>query len=154
MSIKRKYPVPKTIKKAVAVIAFIPIITGIFTAAMAYFARDEGQDFMSVWLPTWAMVALLIAPIGFIMLILIDKILDALMPNGSKALKSFLQGVIMALLIEAFMATITTYQVNGFEGPFMTVWTTALMAGLPLAAVASVIVTLFVKPRVEAFLRS
>jgi len=145
---------PKILKKIAVMVPFVAFMTGIMTAAMTYFARSGDQAFLGAWLPTWAMAALLMAPIGLTMFFITGKMLNALLPNVSKVVLTIAQGVIMALVMESFMASITTYQVNGFDSAFGGVWIKALLAGLPVAAVMSVLMTFFIKPRLEAFMAS
>lgn len=143
---------PKILKKIGVMVAFILVMTGLITSVMSYFARNESQGFFEVWLPTWAMVGLLIAPIGFTLFWASGRLIDRVLPNASYAVRTVLQGVIMALIMESLMAGVTTYQVQGFDAEFAAVWLRALLAGLPVAAVMSVLGTLVIKPRMEALM--
>lgn len=52
------------------------------------------------------------------------------------------------------MASVTAYQIVGIGTDFGAVWLRALLAGLPVAAVMSVLGAFVIKPRMEAFLAS
>ena len=144
----------RTLKKIGVMASIILGMTGLITSVMTYFARGEGQSFWAAWLPTWAMAGLLVAPVGFTLFWVLGKLLDRALPDASEALRMVLQGAIMALIMESFMASVTTYQIQGFGAEFATVWLRALLAGLPIAAVMSVLGTFVIKPRMEAFMAS
>ncbi len=129
-------------------------MTGLITSVMTYFARGEGQSFWAAWVPIWAMVGLLVAPVGFTLFRVLGRLLDRALLDASEVLRMVLQGAIMALIMESFMAGATTFQIQGFGAELATVWRRALLAGLPIAAVMSVLGTFVIKPRMEAFIAS
>ena len=100
------------------------------------------------------MVGLFIAPIGFALFWSLGKILDRAMPTAPYIMRTVTQGVIMAFIMESLMASVTAYQIVGIGADFGAVWLRALLAGLPVAAVISVLGTFVIKPRMEAFLAS
>ena len=95
-----------------------------------------------------------IAPIGFALFWSLGKILDRAMPTAPYIMRTVTQGVIMALIMESLMASVTAYQIAGFESYFGTVWLRALLAGLLVVAIMSVLGAFVIKPRIEAFLAS
>lgn len=143
---------PKILKKISLMVSFILVMTGLITSVMTWFARSNGQGFFEVWLPTWAMVGFGLAPIGFTLFWGLGKLLDHALPHASYAVRTVLHGALMALIMESLMASVTTYQIQGFDGDFAAIWLRALLAGLPVAAVMSVLGTLVIKPKLEAFM--
>ena len=57
-------------------------------------------------------------------------------------------------VLKSLMASVTAYQIVGIGTDFGAVWLRALLAGLPVAAVMSVLGAFVIKPRMEAFLAS
>ncbi len=86
----------RTLKKIGVMASIILGMTGLITSVMTYFARGEGQSSWAAWLPTWAMVGLLVAPVGFTLFWVLGKLLDRVLPDASEALRMVLQGAIMA----------------------------------------------------------
>ena len=142
----------KVLKKIAVIASIMLVMTGLMTSVMTYFAQTDKQSFLAAWLPTWAMVGLLIAPVGFTLFWVLGQFLDRALPNASDTARMVLQGVIMALIMESFIASITTFQLQGFGAGFGAVWLRALVAGLPVAAVMSMFGTFVIKPKMEAFI--
>lgn len=145
---------PKALKKIAVIASIMLVMTGLMNSVMTYFARTEGQGFLEAWLPAWAMVGLLVAPVGFTLFWALGKFLDQALPNVPVLGRTVLQGIIMAFLMEGFMASVTAYQLQGFGNGFADVWLRALLAGLPVAAVMGVLGTFVIKPRMDAYMAS
>ena len=96
------------------------------------------------------MVGLLVAPVGFTLFWALGKFLDQALPNVLVLGRTVLQRIIIASLLEIFIASVTTYQLQGFGNGSADVWLRAVLAGLPVSAVLSVLETFVIKPRLEA----
>lgn len=142
----------KILSKIGLLVAMILTMTGLITAVMTYAGLPVGQRFVEAWLPVWGQAALLVAPFGFVLMYLISKTISAVFPDIAAGTQKILLAASMALVMESVMASVTTLQLHGWEAGFSDYWISVLLAALPVALVMSLVMTFFIKPRIDRVL--
>jgi len=146
--------VPKRLKKIGIILSIVIIIGGTLTFVMTWKSIGFNERFLASWISSFALCVVFIAPIGGIIAMLIHKALAAILPNISKVRMNVIFGLCMAVTMESIMAVITTINTNSFSdwNSLAAVWAATLLAALPIGIVFSVIVSLIIKPKLEAIL--
>lgn len=144
----------KLLKKLAIIATMILTMTGLLTSVMTYVNLPDDQAFVQAWIPTWIKAALILAPAGFLIMWVIGKFVEFMLPTAKKYQQMLMQGALMALAMESLMATVTTSQLHGFQEGFWSYWLSAMAAGLPVGIAMSVFMTILVKPRLDAFMMS
>lgn len=142
----------------IAIIASIVIVAGgMLTFAMTWKSIGFTNNFISSWLTLFALCVVCIAPIGGVISLLLNKALVLILPRNISKLKlNIIFGLFMALIMESIMACITTLHLattaNTHE--FLMLWYSILLAALPIGIVIAIILSLFIKPKLEVFWNS
>lgn len=139
----------KLLRKTAVMAPIMLTITGVLTSVMTLWNLPDGKSFLEAWVPTWLFTALVMAPIGFTMFWLVGRAYDRLLPQLSYNARAIMQGATMAAVMESFMAASATYQLNGFEAGFASIWFSNVMVSLPVALVLSAIMSVALKPRLD-----
>ena len=138
--------------KKVAIIAtMMTFIGGPLTGVMTYMNIGLSDSFALAWLKSFALSMLVMAPIGIIMMTLFEKLVTSLLPNLSKLQTNLVIGVMMALVMESVMVTMTTLINVGTADitVYFSAWTSAFTAALPLGLTVGLIMATIIKPRIQ-----
>tara|TARA_R110002111_G_scaffold37440_3_gene72052 strand:+ start:350 stop:754 length:405 start_codon:yes stop_codon:yes gene_type:complete len=132
------------------------VVGGTLTGIMTYRNVGITETFMGDWISSFAITALVMIPIGFVFMTLISKLVQFRMPNGKKIHQQLVMGLSMALIMEPVMAISTTANTIGFSDKtaFVIAWGQALIAALPFGLFMAVMMSLFLKPRLDKFMAS
>lgn len=143
----------KFFTKVLIIFSLVVVIGGTLTFAMTWRNVGFTEDFIIYWLTSFTLCVLCIAPIGGIISLLLNKSLTTIMPNLSAIKMNIIFGLCMAIIMETIMAAVTTINTNGFGDVqhFIYVWAASLLVALPIGIILSIILSLIVKPKLEAF---
>lgn len=150
----------KLLKKIAIILPLIITLVGSLTFVMTYMNIGFGDQFINQWLTSLLLAAITMAPLGFLMVAIISKLVLAVMPKASENKRNFVIGLSMALIMESFMALVTTMNNLGLPAnvdlinQWLQNWGQAVLIALPFGLVISLIMTLFVKPRLERLMAS
>lgn len=151
---------PKLLKKIAIILSLITTIIGSLTFVMTYMNIGFGNDFLSQWLTSFLLAATTMAPLGFVMVAIISKLVTMVMPKASEAKRNLAVGIAMAFVMEGSMALVTTMNNLGFPAtaeriyPWLQEWGQAFLVALPLGLVIGLIMSIFIKPRLERVMAS
>lgn len=141
-------------RKLGIIAAMIVTMSGLMTSVMTYATLAEGRAFIDAWLPIWLRAAVVIAPLGFALMYLVNALLGLLLPAVGEGVRKVLVGLTMAVVMESIMASVTTVQLYGLANGFAAFWADAMLAALPVAAGMSLVMTFLIKPRLDRVLAS
>ncbi|MBD1583863.1 DUF2798 domain-containing protein [Pseudoalteromonas sp. S16_S37] len=146
----------KLLKKILVMVPVVFTLVGILTFVMTYKNIGLSDGFVAQWLTSTLWAATTMAPIGFVMAALISKVVAVLQPKARDAIKNTVIGISMAVIMEGFMAAVTTINNVPYKSmaTFVVYWWQAFILALPVGLLISVFMTLTVKPRLERFMAS
>lgn len=141
------------IKKISIIILLVSVIGGSLTFVMTWRNIGFGDEFLSSWMTSFILSLCVLAPLGAVVSIMLDKLIYAILPQLSKLKHDILFGLSMAIVMEAVMALVTTLNLKGFLNfeVFFGFWSQTLLTALPLGILISIILSLIIKPRLELF---
>lgn len=146
----------KIIKKALVMLSLIFTLIGLLTFAMTYQNIGFNEQFFEKWLTSTLWSATTMAPLGFIMIAIISKLVSIALPKAIESRQNFVIGVSMAVIMESIMTLVTT--INNIDINTVTelaiYWWQAFVIALPLGLLISLIMSLFVKPRLDRYMAS
>ncbi|ABG38817.1 hypothetical protein Patl_0285 [Paraglaciecola sp. T6c] len=146
----------KTLKKILLVAAMVTLVGGTFTGIMTYSNIGFSDDFSRQWTFSFMQAVCVIFPMGVLIMWTMHKVVEAFFGRLSSLHKNLIFGFGMALSMEAVMALSTTYRNIGLGDwqQFSQAFLASYLMVLPVALVLSPIMTLLIKPKMEAFLAS
>lgn len=146
----------KLIKKILVVLATLSCIAGTFIAIMTYVNIGFSENFLSQWSKSLFFAIIFMLPLGGLMMFLSSKIIKTCFPNLRYVMHNILIGILMAMGMEAIMAVSTTLNIIGYINfdSFSSFWLKSYLAALPFALFFSPIITIAIKPKLEAYLKS
>ncbi|BBN83277.1 hypothetical protein PA25_32620 [Pseudoalteromonas sp. A25] len=141
-------------KKILVMVPVVFTLVGILTFVMTYQNIGFSNSFVEQWLTSTIWAATTMAPIGFVMVAIISKVVNALLPKTRDVIKNAVIGISMAIVMEGFMAAVTTINNVRYVSleAFVDYWWQAFIIALPVGLLISVFMTLTVKPRLERFM--
>lgn len=147
---------PKLLKKIAIVASIIVTLVGSLTFVMTYQNIGFTDNFVRQWLSSLALAALIMAPIGFLLMTLVSRFVKKCLPNTSDLKRNFVVGFSMAVIMESVMALVTTLNNLGMTNAaeFAQNWFGAFTLALPLGIFIALMMTLFIKPRLERYMAS
>ena len=155
-STKAASPKRPLYQKILVIACLMTFVSGSLTGIMTYINVGYRESFWLDWLSSFAIAALVMAPAGFLFMILISKLVQRTLPNAHKTLQQVLTGVGMAFVMESILAVSTTANLTGFSdtAAFFTAWQHAFLAALPFGLCIGLSMSLLLKPKLENFLAS
>ncbi|WP_121626583.1 DUF2798 domain-containing protein [Poseidonibacter antarcticus] len=144
----------KTLKKIFVMIGMMSLIGGTFIAIMTYANIGFSNKFFFTWYSSLFFAILVMMPLGAIIMIISNKIVKISIPNQKEILQNIAIGILMALSMEAIMAVVTTINIHGYSdfNLFSSFWLKSYLLALPFALVMSPMMTILVKPKLDAYL--
>lgn len=123
---------------------------------MTYKNLGMTKTFMSDWFSSFAIAALIMIPAGFAFMTIIGKLVQFGMPKSKKIHQQLATGLSMAFVMESVMAASTTANTIGFsdKAAFVHAWQQAFLTALPFGMFMAVMMSLFLKPKIEKFMAS
>lgn len=127
---------------------------GIFTAIMTYVNIGFSDLFFIKWYSSLFFSLLIMMPLGGIIMFMANKIIKIYFSSLRVFIQNILIGIVIALFMEAIMAIITTMNILGYPdfNQFSSYWLRSYLLALPFALVISPLMTIFIKPKLDAYL--
>ncbi len=146
----------KMIKKLLIMVPLVFTLVGILTFVMTFQNLGFVDGFFNQWLSSTVWAATTMAPLGFVMVALVGKAVSMFLPKASERIQNTVIGILMAIIMEGFMALVTTINnLSGVTGlAFFTQWWHAFLIAIPVGLMISMVMTLAIKPRIERFMAS
>ncbi|WP_281221785.1 DUF2798 domain-containing protein [Photobacterium sanguinicancri] len=149
-----KHPV---VYKVLVVFAMMTLMGGSLTGVMTYINLGYTSSFLSDWLSAFLVTAVTVMPAGVLVMTLLTKAAEKLLPMLEENKRNLVVGVAMALIMESAMALSTALNNVGMatnSSELFTAWLNGVLAALPIALTLMVTVSMTIKPKIERFLRS
>ena len=142
------------LKKIAVIVPLITIICGSITGVMTYINIGYTDVFFTRWLSSFILAIAILAPTGFIISAVINKIVKILCAKQSTIVQNIIFGLIMAIVMESIMAIVTTTNTIGLDHTslFAQMWLKAFLTALPLGIGISLLMSLSIKAKIEKFL--
>ena len=143
----------KNVQKIGVIAGLVIIIGGFLTLLMTWKNLGFSDGFIGAWLSSFALCVLCIAPIGGVIALVINRLVNLVFPSLSSVKKNIVFGLLMAVLMESIMAVVTTVNLHGFMmlKEFVDFWLVTFVSALPAGLVISVLMSLVIKPKLAAF---
>lgn len=143
----------KNAQKIGVIAGLVIIIGGFLTLLMTWKNLGFSDGFMGAWLSSFALCVLCIAPIGGVIALIINHLVNLLFSRLSPVKRNIVFGLLMAVLMESIMAVVTTVNLHGFMmlKEFVDFWLATFVSALPAGLVISVLMSLVIKPKLAAF---
>ena len=143
----------KKVQKIAIIISFIMVIGGLLTFLMTWRNIGFSHHFIGAWLSSFAWCVLCIAPIGGVISIVTNSLVNKVFYALSRTQKNIVFGLVMAVIMESIMAIVTTINLHGFLLPseFVDYWGATFISALPAGLIISVLMSLVIKPRLAVF---
>ncbi|WP_339723070.1 hypothetical protein [uncultured Paraglaciecola sp.] len=142
------------LKKRLFMLLVVLTLVGTMTAIMTLANLAPSEPFLSVWISSFAWVSFVLLPIGACLFTTLTKLFDHFFPSWSDLQKNLLQGILMAVIMEALMAVITTLNSHPYHSlaQFSDFVFTSLFYALPLGLCFSCFMSLVIKPKLQRHL--
>lgn len=145
-----------TVKKVLLVITMVTLLGGLFTGILTYSNIGLSDTFVRQWAWSFVQAVCVLFPLGVGVMWVMNKLVAAFFTGFSTLNKNLIFGLGMAIIMEAIMALSTTYSNIGIGDMqcFGKAFLASYLMVLPVALVLSPLMTLLVKPKLDAFLAS
>lgn len=143
------------IKKFIVLLPVAILAIGLFTAVMTSVTILPDQAFMPMWLRALTFAILLMLPLGVIFY-LVNKVVQRLFGSFSVIQRNLIHGLCMAFIMETILALVTTFNNLGWPSfdVFVKEASLSLVTALPIGIAMACLMSLVVKPRLEAHFSS
>lgn len=130
-------------------------ISAFFISIMTYVNIGFSEEFFERVVKSLLLATLVMIPLGWSVMYVCNKIVTSLFPNLGDIIQNIMIGILIAIVMEAIMAISTTLNIDGYHGltQFFNFWFKTYLAALPFALIFSPIMTIFIKPKLEAYLK-
>ncbi|PTP70313.1 DUF2798 domain-containing protein [Vibrio splendidus] len=142
--------------KILVMMSLMLTIGGSLTAVMTYMNVGFGEAFIGNWFSSLALAVVIMMPMGMVMMTLVTKLVDKVLPNYGEKARNLIVGLIMAFIMESIMALVTAANNIGFSdtSAFTCGWFNGFIAALPIGLTIMVLMSMTVKPKLERFMKS
>lgn len=143
-------------QKLMVMATVMTTIGGTLTGIMTYINVGNTDTFLATWFSSFLIAVLVMMPIGLISMTLIGKLIQKVMPKAKKIIQQLITGLSMALIMESVLAGTTAANTVGLESKaaFVDAWGQGFMAALPIGIIIALVMSLFLKPKLDAFMAS
>lgn len=142
------------LKKIFVMMGMMTLMGGTFIGIMTYVNIGFSDEFFTKWSESLFFGIIFMMPLGGVIMFVSNKFIKFIFPNLRYILQNILVGICMALSMESIMAISTTINIIGYPSfdIFSSFWLKSYLAALPFALVFSPIMTIVIKPRLDAYL--
>ncbi|PMG78462.1 hypothetical protein BCU84_07600 [Shewanella sp. 10N.286.51.B7] len=142
--------------KVLTVLGMMTLMGGTITGVMTYINLGYSSSFFNQWLSAFLLATVTVMPAGFILMTALTKFAEKFLPKLDKKFQNILIGIAMALIMESGLALSTTINNIGMTdlNQLFSTWFNTVTAALPFAVAMMLLVSLTIKPKVEALLKS
>ncbi|WP_100636889.1 DUF2798 domain-containing protein [Marinomonas sp. ef1] len=143
----------KKVQKIAIIVSFVIAIGGSLTLLMTWKNIGFTDGFMGAWLSSFALCVLCIAPIGGVISVVTNSLVNKVFYTLSMTQKNIVFGFVMAVIMESIMAIVTTINLHGFLvlDKFIDLWGATFISALPAGLVISILMSLVIKPKLAVF---
>lgn len=144
------------IKKIVVLLPVAMLMIGLFTAIMTSVSILPEHAFFPTWLNAFTFAFLVMLPSGGILFYFVNKAVQRVFPSFSVLQRNLIHGLSMAVIMETILALVTTFNNRGFPSfeLFLKEASLSLLAALPVGIAMACLMSLVIKPRLEAHFSS
>lgn len=144
------------IYKVAAILSIISIMAGTLTGIMTFVNVGSGPSFIESWLSSFALAVCILVPSGYLIMSIVNLLIERLFSVLSPLKKNILVGIFMAIAMESIMAVSTAANNIGFTdlNVFFHAVFNGFITALPAGLVMSLVMTLTIKPKLEQFMSS
>ena len=144
------------IRKIAILLPVAILMVGMFTAIMTSVSILPTQDFIATWLRAFMFAFLVMLPSGGAIFYLVNKIVQRVFSSFTVLQRNLIHGLFMAVIMESILALVTTYNSQGFPSVsvFIKEASLSLLAALPVGIAMSCLMSLVIKPKLEAHFTS
>ena len=144
------------IYKVIVVLGMVSLMGGTITATMTYLNNGFNDEFFRNWISNFVTALSSVIPTGLAIMVMLTKAANKWLIHIPKKARDMLVGVTMALIMESGMALTSTYNHIGFTDSalFAQTWFSNVLGALPVALALMITISLTIKPKVEAFVKS
>lgn len=142
--------------KILLIASLMVVIAGSLTGVITYMNIGFTSEYLSSWMSSFVLVVILMMPIGMGMTVLITKLINRLIPKKSEGVRNLIIGIIMAIVMESFMALVGTLNNIEFHNAseFYIRWLNGFLGALPLGLIIMLVMSMGMKPRIEQFIKN
>ncbi|MEG3767340.1 DUF2798 domain-containing protein [Alteromonas sp. 14N.309.X.WAT.G.H12] len=143
-------------QKIMVIASVILFVGGALTGIMTYKNVGITETFMTDWFSSFGIAALVMVPTGYIMMTVVSKLIQISMPNSRKKHQQVVTGLTMAVIMESVMALSTTANTIGYadKNTFLLAWSQAFITALPFGLCMAIVMSVFLKPKLDQFMAS
>lgn len=144
------------VQKILVVVAMMTTIGGTLTGIMTFANVGLTATFVHDWLSSFGFAIVVMMPSGFALMMVINKLADALFPTATKTQRNIIVGISMAFVMESIMSAVTAANNIGFTdiSIFINAWFKGFVVALPLGMIMSIVMAFSLKPKLERFMAS
>ena len=141
--------------KILLILAMMTVIGGLLIGVMTYMNVGYSNTFFHDWSRA-LLAAFAIMPIGILLMGLLTKTINQMLPNTQAYKRNLITGVLMACIMESMLAFSTAAKTIGFadQATFLNGWLQGFLVALPVGLTLMIIISMTIKPKIEAFLKS
>ncbi|GAA4882702.1 DUF2798 domain-containing protein [Ferrimonas pelagia] len=149
-------PKASLLHKFLVIVGMMSLMGATLTGVMTYINLGYTELFFPAWGSAFVTALLVMMPVGTLMMTLLTKLAQRILPNASEPARNALVGLCMAVTMESLMAMTTAANVVGFTdmSAFTQAWRSGFIAALPVGLVLMLLISLTIKPKIERFLKS
>jgi len=144
------------IKKILILLPVAMLLIGLLTAIMTSVSILPEQAFIPTWLSAFTFAFLIMLPFGGVTFYFVNKLVQRIFSSLSVLQRNVIHGLTMAFIMESVLALITTFNNQGFPSLelFVKEASLSLLAALPIGIAMACLMSLVIKPRLEAHFSS
>ncbi|MDO6694251.1 DUF2798 domain-containing protein [Aliiglaciecola sp. 3_MG-2023] len=144
------------IKKIVVLLPVAMLLTGLLTAIMTSVSIQPEQAFIPTWLEAFTFAFLIMLPCGGVIFYFVNKAVQQMFGSFTVLQRNLIHGLTMAFIMETILALVTTASNRGFPSfeLFFKEAALSLVAALPIGIAMACLMSLVVKPKLEAHFAS
>lgn len=143
-------------KKALIILSMMSLMGSTLTGVMTYITIGYSDNFYHQWMSSFLLATFCLMPFGHILMGKVSEAVKYRWPTLTELKKSLVVGVFMAVIMETLMAFITAANNLGFSNKldFFQGWLNGFLTALPVGLILMILISLTVKPRIDAILQS
>lgn len=144
------------VKKIVILLPVAMLMVGLFTGIMTSVSILPEQAFIPTWLKAFSFAFLIMLPMGGVLFYFANKVVQRVFASLSDVQRNLIHGLSMAFIMETILALVTTVNNRGFMAfdLFLKEVSLSLLAALPIGIAMACLMSLVIKPKLEAHLSS
>lgn len=142
------------IKKILILLPVAILLIGLLTAIMTSVSILPDQAFIPTWLRAFIFAFVVMLPLGGAIFYVVNKMVQRVFASFSVLQRNLIHGLFMAFIMETILACVTTFNNLGLPSLYFFIKeaSLSLLAALPVGIAMACLMSLVIKPRLEAHL--